>query len=306
LHSAIATLHALPEARSLQSAAAVRNLAIASLLAATAACTANVDIYEDEGSTSGASIAITPDLSGCHGHAGTSIPADGEYVMTTFGGGADNQPMSCGGYADGTGWYAASRQRYGCGAHLQVEANGKCVVLEAQDYGPDTCVESAAHSPILDMSPRASKALYGVSGAGYSDHLTVNVTEVASSVPLGPCTVTGGGGGGGGGGTTGMSCSSATLDRDVDDGTCVQSASDGAWYQCNNGNWDAKSSSAGCASAYAWCNSATLGKTVPPRTCVQSASSSTWFQCNGQSWVTPVDTAAQSGPIGACASWNPL
>jgi hypothetical protein len=200
LHSAIAPLHALPEARSLQSAAAVRNLAIASLLAATAACTANVDIYEDQGSTSGASIQITPDLSGCHGHAGTSIPADGEYVMTTFGGGADNQPMSCGGYADGTGWYAASRQRYVCGAHLQVEANGKCVVLEAQDYGPDTCVENAAHSPILDMSPRASKALYGVSGAGYSDHLVVNVTEVASSVPLGPCTATGGGGGGGGGG----------------------------------------------------------------------------------------------------------
>jgi hypothetical protein len=30
------------------------------------------------------------------------------------------------------------------------------------------------------------------------------------------------------------------------------------------------------------------------------------FQCNGQDWVTPVDTSAQSGPIGECSSWNPL
>jgi hypothetical protein len=45
---------------------------------------------------------------------------------------------------------------------------------------------------------------------------------------------------------------------------------------------------------------------VPPRTCVQSAASSNWFQCNGQSWVTPVDTAAETGPIGACSSWHPL
>jgi hypothetical protein len=291
------------EARSLQSAAAVRNLAIASLLAATAACTANVDITtEDSDSTAGTSIGVTDHLSGCHGHAPSSIPSSGQYVMTTFGGGADDQPMSCGGYADGTGWYAASRQRYGCGAHLQVEANGKCVVLEAQDYGPDVCVENAANMPILDMSPRASRALYGVSGAGWSDHLVVSVTEVPASTPLGPCQASGGGGGGG----TGMSCSSATLDRDVDDGTCVQAASDGVWYQCDNGSWDAKSSSAGCASAYGWCDSATLGKSVPPRTCVQSASSGTWFQCNGQDWVTPVDTSAQSGPIGDCSTWNPL
>jgi hypothetical protein len=104
----------------------------------------------------------------------------------------------------------------------------------------------------------------------------------------------------------GMSCSSATLDRDVDDGVCVQAASDGEWYQCDNGTWIDRSSSAGCPSAYAWCDSATLGRSVPPGTCVQSASSHEWFQCNGQDWVTPVDTSAQSGPIGDCASWNPL
>jgi hypothetical protein len=260
-----------------------------------------VDITEDQDSTPGTSISTPePHLSGCHGHASSTIPSDGQYTMTTFGGGADDQRMSCGGYADGTGWYAASRQRYGCGAHLQVEANGNCVVLEAQDYGPDVCVENAAHMPILDMSPRASKALYGVSGAGWSDHLVVNVTEVDASTPLGPCQATGGGGGGA------TSCSSATLGRDVDDGTCVQSASDSAWYQCSNGAWVAPSSTASCTESYAFCSSATLGKDVPARTCVQSASSGTWYQCNGQGWVTPVDTSAETGPLGACSSWNPL
>lgn len=294
----------------------MRSLFVLVLFTATlAACTAEAPIAsEDQTATSGTSITITDDLSGCHGAASKSIPADGMYVMTTFGGPGDEQAMSCGGDADGVGWYAASRQRYGCGAKLQVEANGNCVVVQALDYGPDVCVENAAHSPILDMSPRASKALYGVSGAGWSDHLEVHVTEVDASTPLGPCVSGGTGGGSGmgsgsggdGGGATPASCSSSTLGRDVDDGTCVQAASDASWYRCDNGAWDAIDSPAGCATAFAWCDSATLGKSVPPRTCVQSAASGTWFQCNGQNWVTPVDTASESGPLGDCASWNPL
>jgi hypothetical protein len=296
----------------------VRNLdqlvPLASLLSLVA-CSAEVPVSEDTGSTEGVSITINPDLSGCHGRASSTIPADGEYVMTTFGGGSDTQRMSCGGTADGVGWYAASRQRYGCGAKLQIVAtNGNCVVVSALDYGPDVCVEAAAHMPVMDMSPRASKALYGVSSAGWSDHITVNVTEVDASTPVGTCTSTGGGGGGGsgsgggGGGGTGTpaACSSATLGRDVDDGTCVQSATDEAWYQCTNGSWTAISSTAGCASSYAWCDSATLGYAVPPRTCVQSASTSAWYQCNGQAWVRPVDTATETGPLGACSSWNAL
>ena len=282
--------------------------AIAFFCIACASCTADVPISEDTGSTAGTSIQITDDLSGCHGHASSTIPADGRYVMTTFGGPGDGQQMSCGGYADGVGWYAASRQRYGCGSKLQVEANGNCVVLDALDYGPDVCVEAAAHMPILDMSPRAAKALYGVSSAGWSDHMTVTVTEVDASTPVGPCTSTSGGGGGtGGGGTSGgASCSSSTLDRDVDDGTCVQSAGDQSWYQCSNGSWNAISDTSACTETFAWCSSATLGHDVPPRTCVQSAATSNWYQCNGQTWVTPVDTSTESGPIGACASWNPL
>jgi hypothetical protein len=296
----------------------VRNLAVLASLFLATACTADVASFEDEGSTSGASVAsISPDLSGCHGTASSTIPSDGDYVMTTFGGGADTQAMSCGGTANGTGYYAASRQRYGCGAHLKVQANGKCIVLAAMDYGPDTCVEAAAHSPILDMSPAASKLLYGVSGAGWSDHLTVNVEEVDSSTPLGPCaadtgTTTGSDDGsddsGDGGGTTttsAASCSSSTLDRDVDSGDCVQSASDGDMYQCADGEWDAVSSTGGCANVYAYCYSPTLGKSVPARSCVQSASSGIWYQCNGQEWVTPVDKTDESGPIGDCSQWDP-
>ena len=279
--------------------------------ALTAACTAEVAGFEDEGATSGASIAIESHLSGCHGKASASIPASGSYYLTSFGGGSDTQPMSCGGTANGTGWYAASRQRYGCGSHLQITANGKCVVVAALDYGPDVCVENAAGRPIIDASPAVSKALFGTSSAGWSDHLGVVVTQVASSTPVGPCTAApdptnpppdptnppp----------TTAASCNSATLARDVDDGTCVQSSTDALWYKCSNGAWVGRASSSGCASSYGYCASATLGKSVPPRTCVQSASSSTWFQCNGQGWVTPVDTAAETGPIGACSSWNAL
>ena len=305
----------------------MKTLASALTCLALTACTADVAVTsEDNGATSGASIAITDDLTGCHGHASSTIPADGQYVMTTFGGPGDGQQMSCGGYADGVGWYAASRQRYGCGAHLRVEANGNCVVLSALDYGPDVCVEAAAHMPILDMSPRAAKALYGVTSGGWSDHMVVTVTEVDASTPLGLCDATSGGGtgsgggsGSGGGGDTGSGsgssgggtsagapCNSATLGRDVDDGECVQAASDGNWYQCTNGSWNAIASTASCTMSYGWCSSATLGRDVPPRTCVQSAASSNWFQCNGQGWVTPVDTASETGPIGACSSWNPL
>nr|HEX4314134.1 hypothetical protein [Kofleriaceae bacterium] len=290
----------------------MRHLAVLSpVLASTllAACTANVaPIYEDDGATSGASIALAPDLSGCNGKASSTIPSNGQYVMTTFGGGADTQPMSCGGEADGVGWYAASRQRYGCGSKLQVEANGKCVVVATEDYGPDVCVENAAHSPILDMSPRAAKVLWNTSEAGWSDHMVVTATEVDDTTPLGECSSTPPPPPpptGGGNGTS--TCSSSTLGRDVDDGTCVQSASDATWYECNQGTWVSVSdgTDASCSESFGFCESATLGKAVPASTCVQSAANGTWYQCNGQSWVTPVDKTDESGPIGDCSSWHP-
>ncbi|MEO8701125.1 MAG: GH25 family lysozyme, partial [Kofleriaceae bacterium] len=102
------------------------------------------------------------------------------------------------------------------------------------------------------------------------------------------------------------SCNSATLDRDVPMGTCVQAASDGKWYGCNSGVWTLRSSPAGCADAFAWCSSATLGHTVPPRTCVEAASDHIWYQCNGKTWVDPVNTATGTGPAGSCSSMNEL
>lgn len=270
------------------------------VVVAAAGCTADVEIItEDQGATSGASVEVARGLSGCQGHASTSIPGDHRYTITTFGGPGDAQAMSCGGYANGTSWYAASRQRYGCGAHVKVEANGKCVVVQTDDYGPDVCVEAAAHMPIIDVSPLVSKALFGESGAGWSDHMIVTVNEVSKTTPLGPCQTDPGP-------MTSTSCTSTTLARDVEAGTCVQSADDGAMYQCNAGNWVAKSGTTGCTQTYAFCNSATLGKNVPPRTCVQAASNSVWYQCNGQGWVTPVNVAAGTGPIGACSSMNEL
>jgi hypothetical protein len=210
--------------------------------------------------TSGASVAIARGLQGCHGNASTEVPSDGRFALTTFGGSGDHQAMSCGGYANGTGWYAASRQRYGCGTKLRVEANGKCVVVQAQDYGPDVCVEHAAGLPILDASPRVSKELFGENGAGYIDHLVVTVTEVASDVPVGVC---------------------ATTPPPPDDGMPAPLPS-------------------------GTCDSATLGREVPAGTCVQARSDSKWYQCNGDTWVTPVDVAAESGPLGHCITWNPL
>ena len=101
-------------------------------------------------------------------------------------------------------------------------------------------------------------------------------------------------------------CNSATLDRDVPDGTCVQAASDESWYQCSGGMWVSQSSSAGCSDAYAWCQSGTLGKAVPPRTCVQDSDDSVWYQCDGKMWASPVNRSTDSGPAGACSSDHPL
>jgi hypothetical protein len=128
-------------------------------------------------------------LTGCHGKASSSIPGAHQYVLTTFGATkGDDGIMSCGSYTKhGSWWYAASRQRYGCGAHVKIEANGKCVVAQTDDYGPDVCVETAAKMPVMDASPLVSKALFGASSLGWSDHRVVRVTPVSRAVALGPC-----------------------------------------------------------------------------------------------------------------------
>jgi hypothetical protein len=128
------------------------------------------------------------ELRGCHGHASSTIPSSGDYYLTSFGDGSDSGTMSCGSNTKHGSWYyAASRQRFGCGAHIKITARGKCVVAQTDDYGPDVCVENAAGLPIIDASPLVSKHLFGTSSAGWSDHLKIHVVKVASSTPLGPC-----------------------------------------------------------------------------------------------------------------------
>jgi hypothetical protein len=185
-------------------------------------------------------------LSGCNGQASSTIPSDGNYDLTAFGGSNDASStgtMSCGESTDGGNWYyAASRQRYGCGSHIQITANGKCVVAETDDYGPDVCVETAAGAPIIDASPLVAEALFGASSAGWSDHFAVHVVEVDKSTPLGACSSPAP--------TSpppppstpdmsqppnpdpGVTCYSYTLNTNVNAGVCVQSSVDSNWYQC--------------------------------------------------------------------------
>ncbi len=146
------------------------------------------------------------------GHGVELDPSSGDYYLTSFGSTpSDNGEMSCGEYTDDGSWYyAASRQRYGCGAHIQIEANGKCVVAETDDYGPDVCVERAAGSPIIDASPLVAEHLFGVSSAGWNDRLRITVTQVSSSTPLGPCSAGGGGGGSSSGGGSGAGSGSSS------------------------------------------------------------------------------------------------
>ncbi len=149
----------------------------------------------------------------------SDVPANGQYFISTFGGGTDTSTMSCGGTADGTWPYAAGRARFGCGAKLLVEANGLECVVEVADCGPNRCVEEAAsntscasHSPTLNLSPFVTQVLVGQSAVGWSERIAVAATLVGDTTPIGcpggPVVPIGGAGGMGGavgaGGTGGV------------------------------------------------------------------------------------------------------
>jgi hypothetical protein len=159
----------------------LRHLAVMPLFVFVAHCSST----SDESATSSSD----SDLKNCHGKASSTIPSSGAYELTSFGGPTESGIMSCGDYTkDGSWYYAASRQRYGCGAHIQISAKGKCMVAQTDDYGPDVCVEAAAGQPIIDASPLVSKYLFDTDSAGWSDHLAITVVEVDKSTPLGPCS----------------------------------------------------------------------------------------------------------------------
>jgi hypothetical protein len=183
-------------------------------------------------------------LSGCHGHASSSIPADNEYDLTTFGGPGDSQPMSCGeSTRNGTWYYMASRQRFGCGAHVRITTATKCVVAEADDYGPDVCVEAGAGRPVIDASPMVSRALFNVSSAGWSEHRLIHAEVVDPSTPLGPCDLSADDAPITPDPTPDSTpapleqCFSYTLQQQIPLQECVQSVNDHRWYQCTSMGW---------------------------------------------------------------------
>lgn len=127
----------------------------------------------------------------CTGVAGSSQSPDGTYYLTTFGGGSDTQHLAClpnGPIADGTWYYMADNSRFGCGSKVKITnpANGRAVIAQVADYGPDRCVEAAAGREIIDASPLVSQYLFGTSSSGYSQHREVVAQRVDSSMPLGP------------------------------------------------------------------------------------------------------------------------
>jgi hypothetical protein len=205
-------------------------------------------------------------LSGCQGKASSAIPANGTYVLTTFGGPDEPQPLACGGHSKSGSWYyAASKQRYGCGKRVRITANGKCVVAQTDDYGPDVCVEKAAGMPVMDASPLVGKALFGQSALGWKDAKKVKVELVSTSTPLGICTG-GSGGSGGSGGTGGTSAGGTSAGGTSAGGTSAGGASSGGTSAGGTSSGGVGGASASCvghcgtkAPSGCWCDSGCTG-----------------------------------------------
>lgn len=120
------------------------------------------------------------------------LPESQQYDLTTFGGGTDTQPVSCGGTADGTWYYAANAQRFSCGQHVRLTdaARTHCVVVQVADIGPHVCVEAGAGAPIWDVSPLAAQHLFGGTSYGWSDRVAVLGAPVGADNALGDCDAT--------------------------------------------------------------------------------------------------------------------
>ncbi|NOY92548.1 MAG: hypothetical protein GXP55_15250, partial [Deltaproteobacteria bacterium] len=125
------------------------------------------------------------------GRTDPRTPMDQGYVLTTFGGGADTQPVACAGAADADGswYYLADAQRLSCGLRMRLvdPSRTRCVIAEVADVGPNACVEEAAGRPVMDASPLVAQALFSVSSAGYSEGRELLAAPVGSANPLGPC-----------------------------------------------------------------------------------------------------------------------
>ena len=170
--------------------------------------------------------------------------------------------------------------------------------------------EAAAHMPILDMSPRASKAPIRRVGRRLERSPRRQRDRGLASTPLGPAsrrpTAAAAAAATAAAAAAAASCSRRRSTR-VDDGTCVQSAADAAWYKCTNGAWVARSSSAGCATRVRLLQLGDAGRRRPAARlrAVRLEQRLVPVQRAGAG-SKPVDVAGQSGPIGACSEMDAL
>lgn len=104
------------------------------------------------------------------------IPSNGHYFLTDF----DGTSCACGQCHSHGEYFNADRQRYGCGAYLNICRSGKCVKSYTVDYGPSCYVEDDAGGPVLDASPAICSLLTGHSSCGWSDHFDVTVARAAA------------------------------------------------------------------------------------------------------------------------------
>lgn len=150
-------------------------------------CPGSSDCLYDSGSCSGGGGGgcLQPSGSPC---ACAGKPADGNYFLTSF----DGSTCSCGACHQYGDFFSADRQRFGCGASLNVCLGGTCVKLRVTDYGPSCFVENDAGGPVLDASPSVCKSLTGHDSCGWSDHFSVHVSyaDEHDGRPYGPFNVT--------------------------------------------------------------------------------------------------------------------
>lgn len=142
----------------------------------------------------------------------SQIPRDNRYYITMFGGGRDAQNSACSwaslgdrsiprsqtspsqAWCDGTWWYIADTQRFGCGGKVRITnpENGKSCVAIAADIGPNISVERSAGGPVIDASPLVLRHLFGRNSYGWSDRVVVVAEVVGRGTPVGPYESTGG------------------------------------------------------------------------------------------------------------------
>jgi hypothetical protein len=112
---------------------------------------------------------------------------------------------------------------------VQVNGNGTIETISG-DWGGDSGSEAefASTSRVVRNAPA-----YGSAEGSRPGIMGMTISGYVSPAGTGGSSSTGGEHSSGGG----KDCYSDTKGKDMPDNACVQSASDGDWYQCDNGSW---------------------------------------------------------------------